>query len=307
MTTNVFPEVSLVSSLINNKENSIHIEKISLGCKYFDQLLNGGLLKKGITEICGESGCGKTQFVLRLLETCLMNVNNNDIKCKLPSGMSLYIYTEGTAPTKRLEEIIKHHIHHSPIHPVEFLDRILIREVHSAEDLINVLNVEVLRLFYAFQHNSNLQIRLIVIDSIAGVFRGDSDFTYSAKDLVKRNRLLEKLTSTIHFINEKFGCYFVIVNQVSAGMEGSIPALGLHWSNSINSRIILSRYFQKNKQQSPPVKKYLNNEETEQDSHENYQSNILENRTFYIQFSPIYPNICIHFTIDLDGINAIHT
>lgn len=39
---------------------------LSTGCDKIDKLLRGGISKKGITEIYGEAGCGKTQFALQL-------------------------------------------------------------------------------------------------------------------------------------------------------------------------------------------------------------------------------------------------
>ena len=39
---------------------------LSTGCNLLDQVLGGGLPLRGITEIAGESGCGKSQLCLQL-------------------------------------------------------------------------------------------------------------------------------------------------------------------------------------------------------------------------------------------------
>lgn len=45
-------------------------KKISMGCPIIDEYLNGGLDRRCITEIYGESGCGKTQFGLQIAADC---------------------------------------------------------------------------------------------------------------------------------------------------------------------------------------------------------------------------------------------
>lgn len=40
--------------------------RLSVGCPVLDQLLRGGLLVGGVTELSGESGAGKTQLALQL-------------------------------------------------------------------------------------------------------------------------------------------------------------------------------------------------------------------------------------------------
>lgn len=47
----------------------LHNQVITTGCEQIDKVLGGGLFKYGITEISGESGCGKTQFCLQIALT----------------------------------------------------------------------------------------------------------------------------------------------------------------------------------------------------------------------------------------------
>jgi len=42
---------------------------LTTGCEQINKALGGGLFKCGITEISGESGCGKTQFCLQIALT----------------------------------------------------------------------------------------------------------------------------------------------------------------------------------------------------------------------------------------------
>lgn len=45
---------------------SYHIRRLKIGCPLMDNILNGGLICKGVSEISGESGTGKTQICLQL-------------------------------------------------------------------------------------------------------------------------------------------------------------------------------------------------------------------------------------------------
>lgn len=50
-------------------EQESNDEVLTTGCERIDKALGGGLFKCGITEISGESGCGKTQFCLQIALT----------------------------------------------------------------------------------------------------------------------------------------------------------------------------------------------------------------------------------------------
>lgn len=52
-----------------SRVQKVNNQIITTGCKEIDEALGGGLFKCGITEISGESGCGKTQFCLQIALT----------------------------------------------------------------------------------------------------------------------------------------------------------------------------------------------------------------------------------------------
>lgn len=56
---------------------------LSTGCDKIDALLRGGLSRRGINEIYGEAGCGKTQLALQLCLSSQINKLNNQSTCKL--------------------------------------------------------------------------------------------------------------------------------------------------------------------------------------------------------------------------------
>lgn len=59
---------NIIAQLIKGIESKER--KISTGCPVINEYLNGGLDRRCITEIYGESGCGKTQFGLQIVANC---------------------------------------------------------------------------------------------------------------------------------------------------------------------------------------------------------------------------------------------
>ncbi|XP_076898715.1 DNA repair protein XRCC3 homolog [Bidens hawaiensis] len=228
----------------------------SVGCPILDSFLGGGIPTHSVTELVSESGCGKTQLSLQLLFTSQLPHGLN--------GSSLYLYSEFPFPHRRFHQLL-HSFRSS--HPVLFAssrdpcDRIFTRDCHTAHDLLNVL----LRLESRLKNpkETRLDIKLIVIDSIAALFR--SDFDNTPNDLKRRSSLFFKISSLLKSHAHRFGIAVVLTNQVVDSFdsgEGSssggvrvgnlefmytsgrrvCPALGLSWANCVNSRLFLSRH-----------------------------------------------------------------
>ncbi|XP_065318148.1 DNA repair protein RAD51 homolog 2-like [Gordionus sp. m RMFG-2023] len=94
---------------------------ISTGLENFDQILKGGILCQGITEISGCSGVGKTQFCLHLCSRLAKSIyNNQNYKndCNLYVNIYftlnllgiIYVNTENAFPVKRLEQIMLNYL-----------------------------------------------------------------------------------------------------------------------------------------------------------------------------------------------------
>ncbi|XP_033209562.1 DNA repair protein rhp57 isoform X5 [Belonocnema kinseyi] len=75
---------------------------LTSGCSEIDSALRGGFSRKGITQIYGEAGSGKTQFALQLCLTVQIPTKENP-----QTSGALYICTEAHFPTKRLQELLK--------------------------------------------------------------------------------------------------------------------------------------------------------------------------------------------------------
>ncbi|CAA2991721.1 DNA repair XRCC3 homolog [Olea europaea subsp. europaea] len=216
--------------------------KLTLNCPLLDGLLRGGIPCGSITEITAESGVGKTQFSIQLLLAAQLPATRGGL-----SASSLCLHSEFPFPFRRLQQLSVFYQSHIPNNP---LDRIFIQPVNSPDHLLDLLS----RLESIV---SRLNIRLIVIDSIAALFR--SEFDNTPLELKRRSSMFFKIASKLKSQAQKFGLAVVVTNQVVDVIESSgnlrignsgflfssgrrvCPALGLSWANCVNIRLFLWR------------------------------------------------------------------
>lgn len=98
--------------------------RISFGCKSLDKITNGGVLTRGITEIFGESGAGKTQLLLQLS----LSVQLPESVGGINKGVAL-ICTEDAFPSKRLVQISEGFYRKYPKEDINYLSNIFIEHV----------------------------------------------------------------------------------------------------------------------------------------------------------------------------------
>ncbi|GAB2267446.1 hypothetical protein Dimus_002429 [Dionaea muscipula] len=232
-----------------------HHQSCTLSCPVLDRLLAGGIPCNSVTDIVAESGSGKTQLCLQLLLSSQLPASVGGL-----SSSSLYLHTEFPFPSRRLHQLSLSFLSaHSSLFPPSHdpLGRILVDPVHTADHLLDVL----LRLdsFIMSLSSTRWPIKLIVIDSIAALFR--SEFENNPADLRRRSSLFFRISGKLKALAEKFGLAVVVTNQVVdfMGSKDAInglrignldclyssgrrvcPALGLSWANCINVRLFLS-------------------------------------------------------------------
>ncbi|MQL81399.1 hypothetical protein Taro_013875 [Colocasia esculenta] len=227
-------------------------QKCTVGCPLLDALLGGGLPCGSVTEIAGEAGAGKTQLCLQLALCAALPPSHGGL-----SAASLYIHTEFPFPLPRLRRLALLFPAPAASPSSSSLDHVLVRGVHTAEELLAVLD----RLGSVLQRPpSGLPVKLVVVDSIAAIFR--SDFDNNAADLRRRSSLFFAIAGRLKEQAARFGHSVVVTNQVVdvVGSDASssvrvgnyeslwssgrrvCPALGLSWANCVNSRVFLSRF-----------------------------------------------------------------
>jgi DNA-repair protein XRCC3 len=156
---------------------------------------------------------------------------------------------------------------------------------------------------------TQLPVKLIVIDSIAALFR--SEFENTPAELKRRSSLFFKISGKLKSLAKRFGLAVVVTNQivdlvVPEGVNGLrvgnlarlyssgrrvCPALGLAWANCVNSRLFLSR-----------------NEEIEKEENRLADSNHLSTRTrrqLHVVFAPHLPAASCEFVITREGVFGV--
>jgi DNA-repair protein XRCC3 len=201
--------------------------KVSSGCAVLDAKLGGGIDLAPVTEFVGEAGVGKSQLLMNLALSACADATSGGL-----AGWALYISTEGPVALTRLSELAGARF---PDRALDFdpLDRILVHVVSEAEELWKLL-VDTLPLILQRGH-----VRVVVIDSIAAVFRGE--FANDAEGMVNRNSWYFGLSGILKSLSTRYQVMFAVANQVSMDPESGRPkpALGLVWSHCVNQRYLL--------------------------------------------------------------------
>ncbi|KAL3481894.1 hypothetical protein BJX99DRAFT_243278 [Aspergillus californicus] len=177
-----------------------------------DSLLNGGILTGYLTEITGESGSGKTQFLLNLLLA---------VQLPPPRGAgrsAIYISTEAPLATNRLSQLIESHPYLSTLSRADApsLQKILSINAMDLESQDHILNYQ---LPVAIQRYN---VGLVVIDSITSNYRAEHT-SHDLSGLSTRSGELAKLGQMLRNLAAREDIAIVVANQVSDRFEAEVP------------------------------------------------------------------------------------
>uniref|UniRef100_A0A183S7G4 DNA repair protein RAD51 homolog 3 n=1 Tax=Schistocephalus solidus TaxID=70667 RepID=A0A183S7G4_SCHSO len=249
-------------------------------------LLDGGFPCGRITEVCGQPGIGKTQFCL---QTCL--TVQLPKWCSGLSGEAVFIDTEGSFMTKRLFQMGESLVTHCNKRIVPELKKLLslsakesadtdegsayakvLASLPTPESLLRGVHyircTDYLQLLAATRRlpdfcryhpdatvnfaKLRLQVRLIVVDSVALPFRYEFDC------IPQRNRLLAALSQALLSVAGSQNAAVIVTNQITTrfnAMDGRdtsfnetggnqlVPALGDSWGHICSIRLLLERSF----------------------------------------------------------------
>ncbi|RKF62740.1 DNA repair protein rhp57 [Erysiphe neolycopersici] len=170
-----------------------------------DYGLRGGIPTGSITEITGESGAGKTQFLVTLL-----------LAAQLPpphglSSPSLYISTESALPVTRIRQLLLVHPAFKNIEKIPSLDQIISIVTPDLESQDHILYFQVPVAVRRYG------IRLLIIDSIASNYRAefDRDDPKPGANMAKRSQDLIKLGHFLRKLAVELDIAVVVANQVA--------------------------------------------------------------------------------------------
>ncbi|KAJ5227964.1 hypothetical protein N7489_008672 [Penicillium chrysogenum] len=181
-----------------------------------DALLGGGIPTGYVTEVTGESGSGKTQFLLSL---CLA------VQLPKPQGLqrrAIYISTEHSLSTPRLSQILE-------CHPV--LSTLPAEQTPSLQDILSINAMDLESQDHILNYHlpvaiERYDIGLVIIDSITSNYRAEHE-SNSLQANAKRSSELAKLGHLLRNLAVKEDIAIVLANQVSdrfESLKGSEPA-----------------------------------------------------------------------------------
>ncbi|XP_065307107.1 DNA repair protein XRCC3 [Dermacentor albipictus] len=181
--------------------------RLSLGCPVLDEYLDGGPSTRGLIELCGESGSGKTQLCLQASLAATAVGDDAHV---------LYVCTEERFPEKRLRQMDPSAVRG---------ERVLVAQLGEWPMLIQCLEGSLPGL------RRTRRVTLLVIDSVAALLRADPE---RAQGLRRLGALLDGLWRS--------GVAVLCVNQVTDVPGGrTAPSLGPGWANLVTTRLVTSR------------------------------------------------------------------
>ncbi|XP_053553374.1 DNA repair protein XRCC3 [Bombina bombina] len=262
--------------------------KLSLGCRVLDKLLRGGIPLVGITELAGESAAGKTQIALQLCLSVQFPIEYGGL-----GAGAVYICTEDAFPSKRLHQLIycqhklRTDVPADVMKKIRFGDNIFIEHTADIDMLTECITKKVLLLLLRGS------IRLIVIDSIAALFRSE----FAAKDSVLKAKHLQTLGAKLHSLSSQFNTPVLCINQVTDavrevhGIQSNLgmvdkrvsPALGISWSNQLLMRLMVER--------------------TQQIAPQSCDGSVL--RTMEVIFAPHIPPATCYYMVNAEGVRGL--
>ncbi len=172
-------------------------ERVTTGSRALDEILGGGVETGGITEIYGRYGVGKTQLCFQLAVNVQLDKGHGGLE-----GRAVFIDTEGAFNPTRVSDMAKAlglnpHVTLKNIFYKRVLD--LSEQEHALYSLENLIK------------RSNLNIRLIIIDSFMNHFRTE----YRGREkLFMRQQRLKYQISTLQKMSSVHNLAVVITNHV---------------------------------------------------------------------------------------------
>ncbi|TLD10324.1 hypothetical protein PgNI_06068 [Pyricularia grisea] len=179
-----------------------------------DAALGGGIPTGHVTEITGESGAGKTQFLLSLLLA---------VQLPPPHGLgrkAMYIPTEAALSTRRVAQMLAANPLLLSASPRPSLDSIL-----SLQPLGDIEAQDHILSFQVPLEAARRNVGLIILDSVAANFRAEYDAAGSrSTGLAARSAELVRLGMQLRNLARSLNLAVVVANQVSDRFESKMPA-----------------------------------------------------------------------------------
>uniref|UniRef100_A0A915J204 DNA repair protein RAD51 homolog 3 n=1 Tax=Romanomermis culicivorax TaxID=13658 RepID=A0A915J204_ROMCU len=174
--------------------NDNSIDSIVTFCKRLDTILGGGIRLGQMTEIIAPAGCGKTQICFQSAVTCQIPICLGGVE-----GQVIYIDTENTFNTKRLEAIAQAVVEHCRS-TISDGQKVLTAKSFTKENIFDRIHYKkcstIVQLLDVCSRLETLvkrwNVKLVIVDSVAAPFRyNDSLPTEKNLDHLKFQQLLK--------------------------------------------------------------------------------------------------------------------
>ncbi|XP_046420421.1 DNA repair protein XRCC3-like isoform X1 [Neodiprion fabricii] len=209
---------------------------LSLGCPHLDSVLRGGFVNRGITQIYGAAGTGKTQIALQLCLTVQLPIVHGGYEAG-----AVYISTEGAFPSRRLQELLRESNLTKKFNVTA--DIIFVTTIHGENTIQELENCIVQKIPHLM---ATRKIGLLILDSIAAPYRAG----YSLNTFGDRAKSLWNIANQLHNLASQYKLTVICINQVSAAISFNNyevihpteqPTLGITWANMITNNFYLCR------------------------------------------------------------------
>ena len=168
------------------------VKKISIGCKAFDDVLDGGFESGCISEVHGQFGCGKTQLSHLAVVRALL---------EKPENKAIFIDTENTFRDDRIKDFAAA----NGLEAEDVMSRIFVSRAYNSDHQMLLVD-EIERMLQ--KDNS---YRIVVVDSLTSLFR--SEFI-GRGTLANRQQKLNKHMHQLLKIADLYNMVVIVTNQV---------------------------------------------------------------------------------------------
>lgn len=178
-------------------ERRKHLDRISTGSTALDGILGGGVETKGITEVFGEFGTGKSNLAHQLAVNVQLVPEQGGL-----GGKVIYIDSENTFRPERIAQMATA----VGLDYKKALDGIYVARAHTTDHqlLLAEKAAEVAR---------QGEVRLLVVDSVTSLFRSE----YCGRGaLAERQQKLARHLAALHRLAELNDLAVFLTNQVQA-------------------------------------------------------------------------------------------
>jgi DNA repair protein RadA len=180
-----------------------------------------------MTELIGEYATGKTQLCLTLCVTAQLPKDQGGLE-----GNALFIDTEGTFSSERVYQIASE----KGLDPQKVLENIIVSRAYTSDH-------QRLLIDHLFKVCAEEKVKLVVIDSMIGHFRGEY---IGRENLAERQQKLNQCLHKLLRLAEIYNMAVVVTNQVQANPaqffgDPNKPAGGHVMAHACTHRIYLRK------------------------------------------------------------------